>query len=44
MDAAQAEMRRFENIEANRHEIMKWMVGIMVAQAALIVAGMLFFR
>ncbi len=36
------EMRLSEKIEANKHEILKWMVGTMVAQTALIVAVIAF--
>ena len=36
------EMRLSEKIEANKHEILKWMVGMMVAQTALIVAVIAF--
>ncbi len=36
------EMRLSEKIKANKHEILKWMVGTMVAQTALIVAVIAF--
>ena len=36
------EMRLSEKIEANKHEILKWMLGTMVAQTALIVAVIAF--
>ena len=36
------EMRLSEKMEANKHEILKWMVGTMVAQTALIVAVIAF--
>lgn len=36
------EMRLSEKIEANKHEILKWMIGTMVAQTALIVAVIAF--
>ncbi len=36
------EMRLSEKIEANKHEILKWMVGTMVTQTALIVAVIAF--
>ncbi len=39
------ELPRLENrMEANKHEILKWMLGILLAQTALIVAVMAFLR
>ena len=39
------EMLRLENkMEANKHEILKWVIGTMVAQTALIVAVIAFLK
>lgn len=39
------ELLLLENrMEANKHEILKWMLGILLAQTALIVAVMAFLR
>ena len=39
------EMLRLENrMEANKHEVLKWVIGTMVAQTALIVAVMAFLK
>ncbi|RRD71440.1 MULTISPECIES: DUF1640 domain-containing protein [unclassified Desulfovibrio] len=44
VDVVQAEMRLAEKIEANKHEVLKWVIGTMVAQTALIVAVMAFLK
>ncbi len=44
MDVMQAEMRLTEKIENSKHEILKWMMGMMVAQSALIVAVLAFLK
>ena len=37
--ATQADILRLENrMESNKHELLKWMMGMLVAQSALIVA------
>ncbi len=37
--ATQADILRLENkFEANKHEMLKWIMGMLVAQTALIVA------
>ena len=39
------EVLRLENrMEANKHEVLKWVIGTMVAQTALIVAVMAFLK
>lgn len=43
--ATQADILRLETkIEANKHEILKWMIGTMLAQTALIVAVIAFLK
>ena len=43
--ATQADILRLETkIEANKHEILKWMIGTMLAQPALIVAVIAFLK
>lgn len=47
--ATQADILRLEHklenkIEANKHEILKWMIGTMLAQTALIVAVIAFLK
>lgn len=44
MDVIQAEMRINEKIEQSKHEILKWMMGMIVAQTALIVAVLAFIK
>ena len=43
--ATQADILRLENrLESNKHEILKWMIGAMVAQTALLVALFAFIK
>lgn len=43
--ATKADILRLENkIEANKHEILKWMISSLLAQTALIVAVIAFLR
>lgn len=43
--ATQADILRLENkMEANKHEILKWTITTVVAQTALIVAVIAFFK
>ncbi len=43
--ATKADILRLENkIEANKHEILKWMISSFLAQTALIVAVIAFLR
>ena len=43
--ATQADILRLENkMEANKHEILKWMIATMVAQTAPIVAVIAFLK
>lgn len=43
--ATQADILRLENrMEANKHEILKWMIATMVAQTALLAAVVSFIR
>lgn len=43
--ATQADIVRLENrMEANKHEILKWMIATMVAQTALLAAVVAFIR
>ncbi len=44
MDVIQAEMRLTEKIEQSKHEVLKWMMGMIVAQTALIVAVLAFIK
>ena len=48
MDLAQTEMRLkaelSEKIEAAKHEILKWLMGLIVAQTALIVAVLAYVK
>ena len=44
MDVMQAEMRLVEKIENSKHEILKWMMGMLVVQTALIVAVIAFIK
>lgn len=43
--ATQSDILRLENrVEANKHEILKWMISAMVAQTALIIAIFAFLK
>lgn len=43
--ATQADILRLENrLESNKHEILKWMIGAMVAQTGLLVAIFAFIK
>ncbi len=43
--ATQTDILRLENkMEANKHEILKWMISAMVAQTALIIAIFAFLK
>ncbi len=44
LDLTHLEMKMTEKIEASKHEILKWMMGIVVAQTALIVAVIAFLK
>lgn len=44
MDVMQTEMRLAEKMENSKHEILKWMMGMLVAQTALIVAVLAFIK
>lgn len=38
MDVLHAEMRLGEKIENNRHEMLKWLIGLIIAQSAMLIA------
>ena len=44
MDVLQMEMRLAEKIENNKHAVLKWVMGISVAQTALLVAVLVFLK
>lgn len=44
MDVLQAEMRLSERIEAGKHEMLKWLVGLLITQSALLVAVFAFLK
>ena len=44
MDVMQTEMRLTEKMESNKHEMLKWMAGMFIAQTAALVAIVAFVR
>ncbi|MBQ3060112.1 MAG: hypothetical protein IJD16_07350 [Desulfovibrio sp.] len=44
MDVLQVEMRLSHKLEANKHEILKWMTGMLIAQTAMLVAVIAFIK
>ena len=38
LEMKEIEMRLIEKIEAGKHEVLKWLVGLLLAQSALLVA------
>lgn len=44
MDVLQAEMRLSEKIEAGKHEVLKWLIGLLLTQSALLVAIFAFLK
>lgn len=44
MDVLQAEMRLSEKIEAGKHETLKWLIGLIIAQSAMLIAIFAFLK
>jgi hypothetical protein len=45
MAATKADILRLENrIEANKHEILKWLIGLLVAQGAFVIGVLAYIK
>lgn len=44
MDVLQAEMRLSEKIETGKHEVLKWLIGLIVAQSGMLIAIIAFIK